>query len=140
VVWCGLQGSAMADRAVDRIRFVNPPDLPAPPGYSHVVEVRGGRLIFIAGQAAIDRDGHIVGTGDFAAQAAQAFRNLAAALAAVGCSARNLVKLTVFLRDMNRLADYRRAAPAITLIEVSKLFADELLIEIEGVAAADDER
>jgi enamine deaminase RidA (YjgF/YER057c/UK114 family) len=60
----------------------------------------------------------------------------------------NLVKLAVFVRDMNKLADYRRArdrflesvepvaAPAITLIEVSRLFAEGLLIEIEGIAAA----
>jgi len=133
----------------NRIRLINPPALETPPGYSHVVEVQSGPLVFIAGQAATDRDGNIVGAGDPAAQAEQAFRNLGTALASVGCTARHLIKLTVFLRDMDRLADYRTArnrffatvtppaAPAITLIEVSKLVAAELLIEIEAFAAPD---
>jgi enamine deaminase RidA (YjgF/YER057c/UK114 family) len=139
----------MADRPSNTIIFVNPPELAAPPGYSHVAEIRGGRIIYIAGQAATDRHGNLVGKGDFEAQADQVFRNLAAALRSVGCTPRQLVKLTVFVRDMTRLASYRSArdrffasttppvAPAITLVEVSRLFGDDFLIEIEAVAAAD---
>jgi len=138
----------MTGRPSDRINFVNPPELAPPPGYSQVVEIRAGRIVYIAGQVATDRHGNLVGKGDFAAQAEQVFRNLATALAAVGCTARDLVKLTVFVRDMGRLASYREArnrffatvtppaAPAITLVEVSKLFSDEFLLEIEAVAAA----
>ena len=130
------------------IRFLNPPALGAPPGYSNVAEVRSGRIVYIAGQIATDRDGNLVGPGDMEAQAAQAFRNLAIALDAVGCTAAELVKLTVFVRDMSKLADYRKArdrflgsvtpvaAPAITLVEVSRLYRDDALIEIEAVAAA----
>ena len=138
----------MADRQATRITFTNPTALASPPGYSNVVEVQGGRIIYIAGQTAIDRAGKLVGAGDVERQADQAFANIALALAAVGCTPGNLVKLTVYIRDMGKLADYRRArdrffatvtppaAPAITLVEVSKLFADEFLIEIEAVAAA----
>jgi enamine deaminase RidA (YjgF/YER057c/UK114 family) len=109
--------------------------------------VRGERLIFISGQTATDAAGNVVGQGDFAAQAAQVFGNLSAALAAVGCTAANLVKLTVFLRDMENLGAYREArnrffagvtppaAPAVTLIEVSRLYGPEFLIEIEAIAA-----
>lgn len=76
------------------------------------------------------------------------FHNLSVALAAVGCTAANLVKLTVFLRDMDDLASYREArnrfftsvtppaAPAVTLVEVSRLYGPEFLIEIEAIAAA----
>jgi enamine deaminase RidA (YjgF/YER057c/UK114 family) len=121
--------------------------LEKPPGYSHVVDVRCSRLIFVSGQAAFDVNGEVVGGADLEAQADQAFKNISIALASVGCSAANLVKLTVFMRDMSKLAEYRRArdrfltsvepavAPAITLIEVSRLFAERLLIEIEGIAA-----
>src|SRR5580704_13828645 len=128
------------------IRRLNPPDLGPPPGYSQVVEVQAGRIVFIAGQTALDREGALVGKDDFAAQADQVF--LAVALEAVGCTAANLVKLTVFLRDMDNLGAYREArnrfcatvsppaAPAVTLIEVSKLYGPEFLIEIEAVAAA----
>jgi enamine deaminase RidA (YjgF/YER057c/UK114 family) len=138
---------AMSDDAKALIRRLNPPALGAPPGYSHVVEVRSARMIFIAGQTALDRDGALVGKDDFPTQADQVFRNLGAALAAVGCTAANLVKLTVFLRDMNHLAAYREtrnkffattrppAAPAVTLVEVSRLYGPDFLIEIEAVAA-----
>jgi enamine deaminase RidA (YjgF/YER057c/UK114 family) len=130
------------------LRYVNPPTLERAPGYSHVVEVRGSRMIFIAGQAGVDAGGAVVGGDDVEAQAEQAFRNLSAALESVGCTAANLVKLTVFVRDMSKLADYRRArdrffnsvsppvAPAVTLVEVSRLYSERLLIEIEAVAAA----
>jgi enamine deaminase RidA (YjgF/YER057c/UK114 family) len=138
----------MTSAAAMPIRQVNPPELGSPPGYSQVVEVRAARIVFIAGQTSLDPTGALVGKGDFAAQAAQVFRNLEAALAAVGCGAGNLVKLTVFLRDMGDLAAYRaardrffasvtpRAAPAVTLVEVSKLYGPDFLIEIEAVAAA----
>lgn len=133
---------------MSEVKFINPPELEKPPGYSHVVDVRGSHLIFLAGQAAFDAHGELVGGTDLEAQADQAFKNISIALASVGCSAANLIKLTVFMRDMSRLAEYRRArdrfltsvepaaAPAITLIEVSRLFAEALLIEIEGIAAA----
>jgi len=135
-------------RADAAVRYVNPPTLERPPGYSHVVDVRSDRLIFIAGQAGVDANGTVVGANDLETQADQAFRNISVALESVGCNAGNLVKLTVFVRDMSKLADYRRArdrflnkvtppvAPAVTLVEVSRLYSQDLLIEIEAVAAA----
>ena len=138
----------MDNAAKEPVRYLNPPELGQPPGYSQVVEVRANRLIFIAGQTALDRTGALVGRGDFAAQAEQVFRNLDLALQAVGCTAAHLVKLTVFLRGMGNLAAYREArnrffatvtppaAPAVTLVEVSNLYGAGFLIEIEGVAAA----
>jgi enamine deaminase RidA (YjgF/YER057c/UK114 family) len=130
------------------IKRINPPELGTPPGYSQLVEVSAGRIVFISGQTALDSDGHVVGSNDFAAQAAQVFRNLAIALEAGGCTAANLVKLTVFLTDMQNLGLYREArnrffasatppaAPAVTLVEVSKLYGADFMIEIEAVAAA----
>ena len=138
----------MSEDASASIRRINPPELGAPPGYAQVVEIRAGRIIFIAGQTALDRDGELVGKGDFAAQAAQVFRNLTIALQSAGCTAANMVKLTVFLRDMNNLSAYREArncffattsppaAPAVTLVEVSRLYGPDFLIEIEAIAAA----
>jgi enamine deaminase RidA (YjgF/YER057c/UK114 family) len=137
----------MSDGKAQTVRRINPPELGAPPGYSPIVDVRAGRLIFIAGQAALDRNGEVIGKNDFAAQADHVFRNLGAALQSVGCTASDLIKLTVFLRDMSHLPIYREArnrffatvtppaAPAITLVEVSKLYGADFLIEIEGVAA-----
>jgi enamine deaminase RidA (YjgF/YER057c/UK114 family) len=129
------------------IRRINPPELGVPPGYSQVVDVSASRLVFVSGQTALDRDGHLVGKNDFAARRA-GVSNLAIALATSGCTAANLVKLTVFLTEMNNLALYREArnrffasanppaAPAVTLVEVSKLYGPDFMIEIEAIAAA----
>jgi enamine deaminase RidA (YjgF/YER057c/UK114 family) len=137
----------MASNPAPQIKRLNPAELGTPPGYSQIVDVSGGRLVFIAGQAASDRDGNVVGKNDFSLQAEQAFRNLATALAAAGGTAASLVKLTVFLRDMDNLAAYRKArdrffatvtppaAPAVTLVEVSRLYGADFLIEIEAIAA-----
>ena len=127
---------------------IDPPELGVPPGYSQIVDVSARRLVFISGQTALDGEGNLVGNNDFPAQAAQVFRNLAIALDAGGCTAANLVKLTVFLTDMNNLGRYREArnrffasvtppaAPAVTLVEVSKLYGADFMIEIEAIAAA----
>ncbi|WP_024515504.1 RidA family protein [Bradyrhizobium sp. Tv2a-2] len=137
----------MTSDATLSIRRLNPPELGSPPGYSQIVDVSANRIIFIAGQTALDRDGNLVGKGDFAAQAGQVFVNLTHALQASGCTAANLVKLTVFLTDMENLTAYREArnrffasvtppaAPAVTLVEVSKLYGPDFLIEIEAIAA-----
>jgi enamine deaminase RidA (YjgF/YER057c/UK114 family) len=137
----------MNRNATPAIVRINPPELGTPPGYSQIVDVAAGRIIFIAGQTALDSDGQVVGRGDFAAQAAQVFRNLGIALQASGCTAANLVKLTVFVTDMKNLASYREArnrffasvtppaAPAVTLVEVSKLYGADFMIEIEAIAA-----
>jgi enamine deaminase RidA (YjgF/YER057c/UK114 family) len=129
------------------ITRINPPELGTPPGYSQVVDISAGRIILISGQTAADRDGNVVGKDDFAAQAAQVFRNLGIALEAAGCTAANLAKLTVFLTDMDNLARYREArnrffatvtppaAPAVTLVEVAKLYGPEFMIEVEAIAA-----
>jgi enamine deaminase RidA (YjgF/YER057c/UK114 family) len=119
----------MTDQVSATIKRTNPPELGVPPGYSQVVEIRGGRIIFIAGQTALDRNGEVVGKGNFARQAAQVFENLNFALQSFGGSAANLIKLTVFLRNMDDLSAYRdarnrffatvtpAAAPAVTLVE-----------------------
>ncbi len=137
----------MQNNSDNPIHQINPPELGRPPGYSQVVDVRAGRIIFIAGQTALNQDGKLVGKGNFSAQTEQVFKNLGAALRSVGCTAANLVKMTVFLRDMDNLQSYRdarnrffatttpAAAPAITLVEVSRLYGLDFLIEIEAVAA-----
>src|SRR3978361_378381 len=118
-----------SDKAPSIVR-INPPELGAPPGYSHVVEVNASRIIFIAGQTALDSGGNVVGKKDFSAQLEQVFATLGIALQATGCTAANLVKLTVFLTDMDNLPAYREArnrffasvtppaAPAVERVEV----------------------
>jgi enamine deaminase RidA (YjgF/YER057c/UK114 family) len=124
-------------------RFINPPTLPTPPGYSQIAVSSGGTLIVIAGQVALDANGGLVGPGDFATQAAQVFRNLIAALEAADAGPHHLVKLTTFVTDLSHLADFRRARdqfldpahpPTSTLVQVAALFRPEFLIEVEALA------
>ncbi len=63
---------------------------------------RVGELLFISGQAAIEGNGELVGVGDFDAQAEQVFANLDRVLRAGGSSLENVIKVTIFLRDMPR--------------------------------------
>jgi reactive intermediate/imine deaminase len=124
------------------VRYLNPETLSTPTGYSHIAEASGGRTIYIAGQVALDKSGKIVGKGDFAAQATQVFENLKLALAAVGATFDNVVKVTTFVTDMSQMQTlreirgkyYGKMAPASTLVEISKLANPDLLIEIEAVA------
>jgi enamine deaminase RidA (YjgF/YER057c/UK114 family) len=138
----------MANSEQFRLSGTNPTELGTPPGYSQVLEAIGSRIIFISGQTSTNSNGDVVGGNDFAAQARQVFRNLDVALKTVGCDARNLAKMTVFLRDMRNLAAYREArngffqtvtppaAPSVTLIEVSRLYGPDFMIEIEAIAIA----
>jgi len=127
-------------------RFLSPETLAPPFGYSHVVDVRPGRLVFISGQVPLDAAGELVGPGDFDAQARQVFANLAAALEAADATWSDVVKVTYFLRDVSNVVQLRAIRddytdtehpPASTLVEVSGLFRDDVLVEIEAVAVVD---
>jgi enamine deaminase RidA (YjgF/YER057c/UK114 family) len=126
------------------LRFFNPETMSKPPGYSHVVEMTGpGRIVYIAGQLGIDRDGRVVGApGDFRAQAVQAFENLKSALAAVGAGFDQVVKVNNYLVDMAHLPIFREvrdtylnkaAPPASTTVRIAQLARDGALFEIEAV-------
>ena len=129
------------------IRFLHPEALAKAPGYTPVVEVRGGRTVYISGQVAINAQGQIIGVGDFEAQARQTFRNLKHALAAADMEFSHVVKLGLYLTDMSNLATLRRVRdefintlqpPASTLLEVSAFFHPDVLFEADAIAAAPD--
>lgn len=126
------------------LRFLNPPTLAPPAGYSHVAEVSGGRIVFISGQVALDASGALVGPGDLAAQARQVFANLKAALEAAGTDFAHVVKLTYFLTDASKIGVVREVRdrfvdpthpPASTAVEIRRLVREDFLLEIEAVAA-----
>jgi enamine deaminase RidA (YjgF/YER057c/UK114 family) len=124
------------------IRFINPDTLGKPPGYTHVVEATApSRLIYIAGQLGMDRDGSM--SSDFRGQAVQTFENLRHALAAVGARFEHVVKLNNYLADMSHLPVFREVRdsylpdenrPASTTVAISGLARAGALLEIEAVA------
>jgi enamine deaminase RidA (YjgF/YER057c/UK114 family) len=122
--------------------YINPSGLAKPTGYTHVVVAADRRTVYIAGQVAFDSAGKIVGGDDFRAQAEQVFANLGRALASVGGSFEDLVKITTIITDRKNVPVLREVRdrylnrkhpPASTLI-VAGLVRPELLLEIEGIA------
>jgi enamine deaminase RidA (YjgF/YER057c/UK114 family) len=124
-------------------RYINPPSLVKPNGYTHVVVAPDGRTVYVAGQVAFDSTGQLVGSADFRAQAERVYQNLGRALRAVGGSLGDVVKTTTFITDVQNLPALRevraRSArsghpPANTLVVVSSLARPDLMIEVEAVA------
>jgi enamine deaminase RidA (YjgF/YER057c/UK114 family) len=124
---------------------VNPPELATPSGFAHAVIATGGRMIFLAGQTALDSNGTVVGTS-VTEQFEIALGNLLTALAAAGGQPSDLASLTVYAVD---LADYRahgreigavwrrlagRDYPAMAAIGVSRLWDPAALVEVQGFA------
>ena len=131
-----------------RIELHNPPSLMKPVGYSHAAETRGGRVLFLAGQVAKDRDGRVVGKGDLIAQFRQVCENLKTLVTAAGGQLTDVVKLTIYVLDAGEFKRqgepigvvYReyfgKHFPAMTLVGVRDLYdaAEGCLIEIDGFA------
>jgi 2-iminobutanoate/2-iminopropanoate deaminase len=104
--------------------------------------VKAGTLIFVSGQVAKDTSGEVVGKGDINAQTKQCLENLKHVLEAGGATLEDVVKLTVYVANMEHLSTihevraeyFKEPYPASTLIEVSRFTHPEYLIEIEAVA------
>ncbi|MET8770208.1 RidA family protein [Streptomyces sp. NPDC004658] len=124
---------------------VNPPELSPPTGFSHAVVAAGSRVVFLAGQTALDTDGKI--TGDtLPEQFAKALGNLLTALRAAGGAPADLARVTVYATDV---AAYRAHArelgriwresagrdyPAMAVVEVVRLWDERALVELDGFA------
>ena len=133
---------------------INPAELARPSGFSHAVSVTGaaaaggavaGRLVFLAGQTGVDRDGNVA-DGGVVPQFERAMTNLLTALGAAGGLPSDLVSLTIYLTDVPDYqahareigAVWRRLAgteyPAMAAVGVTRLWLPELLVEIQGIA------
>jgi len=94
----------------DHITEVRPRTLPKPKGFSYAMEVKHGRVVFVAGQVAVNAAGAIVGRGDLVAQFRQTCANLHAVITAAGGEMTDFVKLTIYVLDV---ADYKKHLHAI---------------------------
>lgn len=126
------------------MELINPDDLPMPQSYTHVAVATGSKLVFVAGQVADDSLGNIVGPGDIAAQARQAFANVGRCLAAAGARPDQVVKLTIFVVDHQpeylplieegRVALFGDHKPTDTLLGIERLAEPGYLIEVDAMA------
>jgi len=132
-----------------KIDIYNVQELGEPLGqYRHVTRVKADEYLFIAGMLAADREGNAVGEGDFDAQCAQVFRNIAAALGSAGAGWGNVVQFTTYLvhsQSIGRFMAFRRREfpslfpdgryPPNTLLIVDRLVNEKFLIEVQATAA-----
>lgn len=127
------------------IHRINPAELSPPTGFSHAVTATGSQLVFLAGQTALDHRGDVTGTS-LPEQFAVALANLLTALRAAGGSPADLARVTVYATDVD---DYRAHAPelghiwrrlagrdypAMAVIGTARLWDEQALVEIDGVA------
>ena len=133
------------------VNLINPVELPQIDLYRQVSVASGSKLVFVAGQVAVDAAGATVGAGDLAAQVEQVYLNLGTALAAAGATFDNVAKLTAYLVDWtpDKMPAFLEGAgrafarlgvnpvPPFTGIGVAALAAPDLLVEIEAIAVLD---
>ena len=130
------------------LECINPDDLPVPLTYTQVVVATGSRLVFVAGQEPEDREGNLVGPGDFTIQARQVFANLGRALAAAGAKPDQVTKITIYVTNYRRdehlpvieearVALFGNHKPVDTLLGVAAL-SPGYLIEVDAIAVIDD--
>jgi enamine deaminase RidA (YjgF/YER057c/UK114 family) len=129
------------------LEMINPGGLPTPESYTHVVTATGSRMVFVAGQVADDPEGNIVGPGDLATQARQAFANVGRCLAAAGARPDQVARITIYVVGHRpeyllqiseaRIAVFGDHKPSDTLLGVERLAEDGYLIEVDAIAVID---
>ncbi|MFE1259992.1 RidA family protein [Streptomyces albogriseolus] len=124
---------------------VNPSDLSPPAGFSHAVVATGSRVVFLAGQTALDGEGKVVGD-TLPEQFTRALTNLLTALRAAGGAPADLARVTVYATDVAAYREHARELgriwrdvagrdyPAMAVVEVVRLWDEEAMVELDGCA------
>lgn len=127
-------------------KVIAPKNLHRPFGYAHAIQM--DKTLHISGQIPLDMDMNVVGKNDMAAQTEQVYENLKKVLEDAGGTMRNIVMLNIYCTDIERFDKETRGLrkkyfgdyyPAITAVEVKRLYRPEFMIEVEAVAVLDNE-
>lgn len=138
-----LHTHAQTDSSI--VRLQNFSSVAAPKGYSHaaIIDMGKSNMIILSGQVPIDKNGNLVGKNDFSKQAAQVFENIKNILTELGGTMSNVIKIGIYvvnMKDIQALRSVRdkyidlKNPPTSTLVEVSKLYRDDVLLEVEATA------
>jgi 2-iminobutanoate/2-iminopropanoate deaminase len=136
-----IAGISQTNKSI--VKFDNPKNLYPPKGYSHVaiIDLGNCKMVMLSGQVPFDSLGNLVGNRDISKQTEQVFLNIKNAIADVGGSMENIVKLNYFLvegEEVQPVRDIRdkfintKTPPISTLVKVSRLFRDDILLEVEA--------
>ncbi|ANP50108.1 enamine deaminase RidA (YjgF/YER057c/UK114 family) [Streptomyces griseochromogenes] len=124
---------------------VNPPELSPATGFTHAVVAAGSRVVFLAGQTALDTDGKVTGA-TLPEQFEKALTNLLTALRAAGGTPADLARVTVYATDVAAYRTHARQLgriwqqlagrdyPAMAVVEVVRLWDEQALVELDGFA------
>lgn len=138
-----LTSFAQTDASI--VKFKNPSSVVTPKGYSHaaVIDLGNCQMILLSGQVPLDKNGNLVGKDDVGKQSEQVFVNIKNILTELGGSMDNIVKLGIYIRHVSQLQSLRnvrdrfintKTPPTSTLLEVTKLFREDILVENEATA------
>jgi 2-iminobutanoate/2-iminopropanoate deaminase len=127
------------------VNFINPSSVAPPRGYSHaaVIDLGSCEMIVLSGQVPLDNNGNLVGEGNFEKQSEQVLLNIKNILSELGGTMNDIIRLGIYTTDISQMQGFREirdkfinleSSPTSTLVEVSKLFRGDVLIEVEATA------
>ena len=142
-LFVSIKGLTQPDTSI--VKFINPSSSSTPRSYSQaaIIDLGNCKMIIISGQTALDAQGNLIGKGDMAKQTEQVFLNIKKIVTDLGGTMDNIVKTGIFLVDASQIQAFRdtrnkfinlKNPPTSTLIHVSNLFSDDILLEIEATA------
>lgn len=137
--------TALSQTDTSIVQFKNPVSVATPKGYSQaaVVDLGNCKMIILSGQVPLDSKGNLVGKDDLSKQTEQVFLNIKNIISDLGGTMDNIVKLGIYMVDVSQVQTFRdirnkfidiKNPPASTLVQVSKLFRDDVLLEVEATA------
>jgi reactive intermediate/imine deaminase len=127
-------------------KVIAPKKVHRPFGYAHAIQM--DKTLYISGQIPLDMDMNVVGKNDMAAQTEQVYGNLKKVLEDAGGAMTNIVMLNIYCTDIERFDKETRGLrkkyfgdyyPAVTAVEVKRLYRPDFMIEVEAVAVLDNE-
>ena len=141
---------SFSQKTMDPIEYKNSPRVFSIPGLSQSVSIDCGtsKMILLSGQVPLDSKGNLVGN-NVEEQTQQVFKNIENILKEYGGTGKDIVKLSIFITDISKTPDFRKVrdqyvnlqnAPVSSLVEVSKLFRSDVLIEVEATAVIKNKR
>jgi 2-iminobutanoate/2-iminopropanoate deaminase len=127
------------------VNFKNPSSVAAPKGYSHaaVIDLGSCQMIVLSGQVPLDNSGDLVGQSNFEKQSEQVLLNIKNVLSELGGTMDDIIRLGIYTTDISQMQAFRevrdkyinlKSPPTSTLVQVSKLFRGDVLIEVEATA------